>query len=237
MPLPKIMHPIFKLEIPSTKKTVSYRPYTVQEEKLLLIVRMTEDLDEAIDTVKQVINNCVLDEIDVDSLAMFDIEYIFVNLRKASVSDVVELVYSEDDKTYPFSVNLNDVKVKFDPNHTKNIDLGEGLGVMMKYPSLDKMLKIEFDLKMNLLNDKLIDGNIFDLIKSSIDYVYDDSTVYKEFTEEELEEFLMNLKIDSLDKIQHFFKTIPQIEHTIHVDVNGTKKDITLRGMKDFFSF
>jgi len=161
MTLPKIKHPLFKLVVPSTGKTVSYRPYTVQEEKLLLIVKMSEDLKEVIDTVKQIIKNCVVDEIDVDKLAMFDIEYIFINVRKVSVSNVVELVYTEEDKKYQFTVDLEDVKVKFDPTHTDKIQLSESLGVKMRYPDLETMLTMEYKIRMSDFDQVTLDESVF----------------------------------------------------------------------------
>lgn len=237
MTLPKIKHPVFKLKLPSTGKTVSYRPYTVQEEKLLLIVRMSEDIDEIIDAVKQIVNNCLLDDIDVDSLAMFDIEYIFINLRKVSVGNVVELVYSDDDKRYPFTVDLEQVEVKFDKDNSKNIELGNGLGIVLKYPNMKSSLKVEFDLRVSLLKPSDVETGVFDMIIDCVDYIYDEEKVYKDFTKEELKEFIFSLSLTDLDKIHKFFKTLPAVEHDVEVDVKGEKRRVTLRGMKDFFSF
>ena len=237
MTLPKIKHPVFKLKIPSTGKTVSYRPYTVQEEKLLLIVRMSENIDEIIDAVKQIVNNCVLDDIEVDSLAMFDIEYIFINLRKVSVGNVVELVYSDDDKRYPFTVDLEQVKVKFDKDNSKNIELGNGLGIVLKYPNMKSSLKVEFDLRVSLLKPSDVETGVFDMIIDCVEYIYDEEKAYRDFTKEELKEFIFSLSLTDLDKIHKFFKTLPTVEHDVEVDVKGEKRRVTLRGMKDFFSF
>lgn len=237
MALPKVKHPIFKLTVPSTGRVVSYRPYTVQEEKLLLIVRMSDDIDEIIDAVKQIVNNCVLDDIDVDSLAMFDIEYIFINLRKISVGNVVELIYTDEDQKFPFSVDLDDVKVKFNEDNKKNIDLGGGLGIVLKYPNMRSSIKVEFDLRISLMKPSDVEDGVFEMILDCIDYIYDEEKVYKEFTRDELKEFIMNLSLESLDKLHRFFKTLPAVEHEVEVDVKGEKRRVTLRGMKDFFSF
>lgn len=238
MPLPEIKHPIFKLSIPSTKQTVSYRPYTVQEEKLLLVVRMSEDIDEIIDTLKQIIKNCVLDDINVDKLAMFDIEYIFINIRKVSVSNEVDLFYTDGDLKIPMKVNLDDVKVKFNPEHTDKIAINERLGIKMKYPNLDNMLKIEYSLRAGDFDKKVVDDSVFNMILNCVEYIYDDDKIYNEFTNEELESFVLSLKIEDLKKIQRFFETLPAVEHTVQVRINETEtRDVVLRGLKDFFTF
>ena len=240
MPLPEIKHPIFKLVVPSTKQTVSYRPYTVQEEKLLLVVRMSEDIDEIISTLKQIIKNCILDDINVEKLAMFDIEYIFINIRKVSVSNEVELFYTDEEKNLkiPMKVNLDDVKVKFNPEHSDKIAINDSLGIKMKYPNLDNMLKIEYSLRAGEFDKKVVDDSVFSMILNCIEYVFDDDKIYNEFTKEELESFILSLKIEDLKKIQRFFETLPAVEHTVNVRISETEtREVVLRGLKDFFTF
>lgn len=237
MSLPKVKHPTFKLTIPSNGRTVTYRPFTVQEEKILLIVRMSDDIDEVIDAVKQVVNNCVLDDINIDELAMFDVEYIFINLRRVSVGNLVDLIYTEDEKKYPFVVDLEKIQVKPIDNKVKNIDLGDGLGVMLKFPNMRSMIRVEFDLKMSLFTPSDVDDGVFEMILSCIDYVYDENNVYKEFTKDELKEFILSLSLENLTKIHEFFKNLPSVEYDAEVDVNGETRRVALRGMKDFFSF
>lgn len=240
MPLPEIKHPIFKLVVPSTKQTVSYRPYTVQEEKLLLVVRMSEDIDEIISTLKQIIKNCILDDINVEKLAMFDIEYIFINIRKVSVSNEVELFYTDEEKNLkiPMKVNLDDVKVKFNPEHSDKIAINDSLGIKMKYPNLDNMLKIEYSLRAGEFDKKVVDDSVFSMILNCIEYVFDDDKIYNEFTREELESFILSLKIEDLKKIQRFFETLPVVEHTVNVRISETEtREVVLRGLKDFFTF
>lgn len=237
MALPKVKHPIFKLAVPSTGQTISYRPFTVQEEKLLLIVRMSDDIDEIIETVKQVVGNCILDDVDIDKLAMFDVEYIFINLRRVSVGNIVDLIYTEDEKKYPFQVNLEDIKPPVVDAKAKNIDLGDGLGMVMKFPNMSSVIKVEFDLKVSLFTPEGVDESIFEMILSCVDYVYDENAMYKEFTKDELRDFIMSLSIDNLTKIHTFFKNLPSVEYEAEVDVKGETRRVALRGMKDFFSF
>ena len=237
MALPKIKHPLFKLVVPSTGKTISYRPFTVQEEKLLLVVKMSDDLKEVIDAVKQVINNCVIDSIDVDKLAIFDIEYIFINIRKVSISNVVELFYTHNEKKVAFNVDLDEVKVKFNPDHTDKIMINEALGIKMKYPDLETMMTMEFDVRLNNFDAAIVNDSIFNLIVGSIEYIFDDDKVYKDFTKDEITDFLNSLRVEDLTKIQNFFATMPAVQHEVELDVGGEKVKVELRGMKDFFTY
>lgn len=237
MPLPNLKHPVFKLTLPSTKKTVTYRPYTVQEEKLLLVVKMSEDIGEIVDTMKQIIRNCILDDVDVDRLAMFDIEYLFINIRKVSVSNEVDLVYTYEGKKIPFKINLEQVGVKFNPDHTDRIILSDGVGIKMKYPTLEKMLKLDYRIKLAGFEQSAIDREIFDVILDCVENVFDEEKVYTDFTREELESFVNSLKISDLRSVQKFFTTMPALEHrvTLKVGENETQ-EVVLRGLKDFFS-
>ena len=143
MALPKITHPVYKIKIPSTKKVLSFRPYTVKEEKLLLMIKSSEEISDAVDVLKQVITNCAVEPIDVDKLALFDIEYIFVKMRSKSVGEEVELVYSQGDNKAKFLINLEEVEVKFNPAHETKFMLTETIGISMNYPSFDAMLKLD----------------------------------------------------------------------------------------------
>jgi hypothetical protein len=238
MSLPEIKHPIFKLTVPSTKKSISYRPYTVKEEKLLLTVRMSDDLEEVIETLKQVINNCVLDDISVDKLAMFDIEYIFINLRKVSVSNEVEMYITHEEKRVPFTLDLDKVQVVFKPDHTNVIHINDDLGIKMKYPNMNQMLKLEEIYAEPEYDVKKVDEYLFNIFISCIDNIFDSKKVYNEFSKEELETFVLSLPVENNKKILEFFRTMPTLEHTVNVELpDGTMKEAKLSGLRDFFTF
>ena len=233
MALPKITHPVFKITIPSTKKAVSFRPYTVKEEKLLMMVKTSTEPGDVSETLKQVITNCCVESINVDKLAMFDIEYIFVKLRSKSVGEVVELTYTKDGSKIEFEVNLENVKVKIDPDHKKQFILTGNVGVNMNYPSLDDIVKLE-----NIDEKTDVDQFMFDMFIRCIENVFDDNTVYKDFTLEELEKFVLDLPRETIPVIKKFFDTMPVLEHVVPVKFkNGTVEEVTLRGLKDFFIF
>lgn len=238
MPLPEIKHPLFKLTIPSTKKTVTYRPFTVKEEKLLLTVRLSEDIEEIIQTLKQIIQNCIIDDINVDKLAMFDIEYIFINLRRMSVSNEVELYLEEDGVKIPFTVDLSNVQVKFNPKHKNVVEIDEKLGFKMKYPNMLHILKLEDLINSEDYNSSKVDDYIFEIFIDCVDSVYDDNSSYSDFTKEELNKFVLSLPNKSMEKVKDFYETMPVLEHVEKIRTkDGTIKEVKLRGLKDFFTF
>lgn len=229
MALPKITHPIFKITIPSTKQNLSFRPYTVKEEKLLLFIKNEENISEVIDVLKQVITNCCVETIDTEKLALFDIEYIFIKLRAKSVDSNIELNYRKGEQLTSFVVDLNSVEVKFNPKHEKKFMLYDNIGVTMRYPSFKEMYNLE---------DLITDTIIFDLFTSCIENVFDDNKVYTEFTKEEMDEFVLQLPRECIEKVKTFFDTMPVLEHKQMIKYkDGTTEEITLSGLKDFFIF
>lgn len=238
MALPEIKHPIFKLKVPSTKKEIRYRPYTVKEEKLLLTTKMSDDVEDIIETLKQVIRNCVLDEINVDKLAMFDIEYLFINLRKVSVSDKVELFVEHNNKKIPFEVDLNNVHVHFPKDHSNTIAINDDVSIKLRYPNMKQMLKLESVASSEDTSLIKVDDYIFDMFIECIESVMDQSKVYNDFTKEELTTFVLSLPSDNNKKIAEFFNTMPSLEHTVTVKLpDGESTEVKLRGLKDFFIF
>lgn len=237
MALPEIKHPIFKLKVPSTNKEIRYRPYTVKEEKLLLTVRLSDDIDEIITTIKQIIQNCVLDELNSEKLAMFDVEYIFVNLRRVSVSNEVEMFIDHDGKKIPFKVDLNDVKIKFDKNHSNIIQINDDISIKLRYPNITQILRLENLTSTEGVTPTQINDYIFDMFIDCIESIMDSNKVYSDFTREELTTFVLSLPSENNDKILQFFNTMPTLEHTVKIKLpNGETKEATLRGLKDFFT-
>ena len=232
MALPKITHPVFKITIPSTKKTYGFRPYTVKEEKLLLFLKDNDNISEVLDTIKQIINNCCVEEIDISKLSLFDIEYIFIKLRSQSVGSIIELVYRKGEQKTEFVVDLSQVEVKFYPEHETKFIIYDNIGVAMSYPTFESMLRLEQAQTDN------IDDAIFDMFVDCIDNVFDDNKVYTEFTKEEMSEFILSLPRECIDKIKKFLDTMPVLEHKQTIKYkDGSTEEVVLRGLKDFFIF
>lgn len=226
MALPKVKHPTFKVKIPSNDKEIVMRPFTVQEEKLLLMAQESEDQSTIIDTVKQIVNNCIMDEsINVSKLATFDLEYLILKIRAKSVSEIIELKYEIDGEEIPVEINLDEVEVKKNKTHRNKFMITDSLGVVMRYPSID------------IVSGDNSADDLFNKITACIESVYDNDNVYDEFTQVEINEFIMSLPSESLKILGDFFNNMPKLEHTITLKKkDGEEKVITLRGLSDFFT-
>lgn len=232
MPLPKISVPTFNITIPSTKQQKRFRPFLVKEEKILLMSQQSGENSDILDSLKQIINNCCFDDIDVDDLATFDLEYIFLKLRSRSVNNIVKLRYrdTEDDQVYDFELDLDQIEIKFDEENNPKIQINDELGMILKYPSVKVTEKmVDITDQVDLLNKILI---------HTIDVIYDKDNVYpaKESTEQELIEFLENLDTKTFKKIETFFATMPKLYHEIkYTNSLGNERTIKLNSVQDFF--
>lgn len=232
MALPKVKHLVFELSVPSTGKKISYKPFTVQEEKLLLMAKDSQDQKFISDTVKQIINNCVLDEdFDTEKLTTFDIEYIIVKLRAKSIGEEVDLYYivrDQDGKEVEkieYTINLDDIEVKWKEGHKNKFMITDELGVEMMYPSIGSV------------NIQENDQDFIKTIANCIKCVYDDDQIYDEFTQVEMEDFIKDLPRVSLEKIYEFFQTMPSLEHELTVkDSQGKEHKVMLKGLTSFFT-
>jgi hypothetical protein len=234
MTLPKIQHPTFELTVPSTKAVISYRPFLVKEEKILLIAQQSEEDNDMLRAIKQIINNCVIDSsLDVDKLATFDIEYIFLKIRSKSVNNIVNVTYkdNEDEELYDFEINLDEIEIKFPENKNNKLKISENLGLVLKYPTSNI---IDYVKNTNSESD-LLDA----FIMSSIDYVYDEENVYPfdENTKEEKKEFIDSLDIKTFNTIREFLENLPKLSHTLtYTNKKGNEVNIKLESLRDFFT-
>ncbi len=224
MSLPKIDLPLFELTVPSSGKKVKYRPYNVREEKILLVAQESDDIDQTILAIKQIITNCVYD-LDVNEIPMFDLEYIMLNIRAKSVNNEIEfnIIDNETDETVTLKLDINNIKLIQNEKHSKKIDLDNDYTLIMKYPTIDK------------INDNE------DLVISCIDLLVsnDGEKVYKlsEYTKEEIEKFIEELNPKNVDSIKDFFKTIPVLKVEIpYKDKTGVDKTFVLEGLSNFFT-
>ena len=240
MALPVMSTPTYNLVIPSTKKSVKYRPFLVKEEKSILIAQQSEDVVVMVDTLKDVIRSCILDKVDPDSLSTFDLEYIFTQIRAKSVGEIIELYFpcdvdhgEQNDKAkVKISIDLTKIEVEVPEEHTSKIELFGEVGIVMKYPTIEIMTKLEKTDQDDL-------DNIFDIVASCIDYIYDGDKIHyaKEQKKQELLEFLYNLNSEQFVKVQKFFATIPRIKKEVEYDcpICGLHHKKVLEGMQSFF--
>jgi hypothetical protein len=232
MPLPKIDQPLFDMIIPSTGKKIVFRPFLVKEEKILLIAQQSGNDSEIIRAIKQILNNCIQDEIDLDTFAIFDLEYAFLKLRAKSVNNVVKLAYrdTEDDEVYNFELDLDAIEIKMPEKINSKIVITDEVGMTMKYPSAS--------ITDNMTNfDNEVDLMTFFII-NCIDTIYDEENVYvaDDFSGEEISEFLDSLDVKSFEKIREFFESVPRLYHKIeYTNSIGNERSIELTSLKDFF--
>jgi len=239
MALPKLNVPVYETILPSTERVIKYRPFLVKEEKLLLTALEGGTGNEMPAAIKQIINNCVQTELDVDNLSTFDIEYLFLRLRAKSVGEEVTIGLKpypcgQNDgklceKTTEVKINLEEVKVTKNEKHTNKIMLDDKIGVIMDYPNSSSLEKIEgdnFTVGMNL-------------IKSSIKMIFTAEQTHERdsFNDEDLNEFLDSLNSDQFQSIRQFFDTMPKLSHTVKYTCStcGEKKETILEGLDSFF--
>jgi hypothetical protein len=229
--LPKIKQPIFTLEIPSSKRKVKYRPFTVAEEKLLLIAKESSEQEDIVNVYRQIIGNCLLDDVNINKLAYFDIEYIFVCLRAKSVSNVIDLTIEDEDdgKKHKLQFNLEDVYVS-ENKVSPIVELDGGLKIVMKYPDFELLGKMS-----GLSGDST---QLLDIIAKCLDQIVEGEQVYElsNYSEAEISEFISSISSKDLLKIQEFFVGLPQVCGDIkYTNSLGKEKVIPLRGIQSFF--
>jgi hypothetical protein len=240
MALPLNTTPSYTVTLPSDKRQVKYRPFLVKDQKHLMLAQQSEDPQVMSDTLKSVIASCLIDnDIDVNKLATFDMEYLFLHIRGKSVGEEIPLLlkcdedHGEDNKkaVIKYSVKVNDIEVKFSDEHESRFILFDNVGVQMRYPSFDILDKLK-----NNVNDAEM---MFDIIGNCIEYVYDDNEVYytHEQTKEEINQFLDNLTSEQFDKIQKFFDTMPKLSHSVDYNcpVCGKAHHVNVEGLQSFF--
>ncbi len=239
MPLPKIVTPTYELELPSTEETIQYRPFLVKEEKVLVIALESEDTKQITTAIKTVLKNCIQTKgVKVEALPTFDIEYLFLNIRGKSVGETIEVnITCLDDEvtTTTVEINLDDIKVQKNEEHTNQIKLDDSIMMELKYPSLDQFIKSNFDFT---------DGNqmdqSFQLIASCIDKIYTADEVWAsgDCTKKEMNDFLESMNSQQFKEIEKFFETMPKLSHTINVENPKTKveSDVVIEGLASFFA-
>ena len=239
MPLPKIATPVYELELPSTGKTIEYRPFLVKEEKVLVIALESEDTKQITTAIKNVIKNCIKTKgIKVEELPTFDIEYLFLNIRGKSVGEEIEVNVTcpDDGETQvPVTINLDDIEVQKNDEHSNRIKVDDSIMMEMKYPSLDQFIKNNFDF-----NDKNAMDQSFELIASCIGTIFTEDEAWStaDCSKKEVTEFLESMNSSQFKGIEKFFETMPKLSHNVKVRNPKTKveSEVVLEGLASFFA-
>jgi hypothetical protein len=237
MTLPRVDVPTYELTLPSEDKKIKFRPFLVKEEKVLFIALETGDNKQMVDALKEVINACTFDVLKVDQLPIFDVEYIFLNIRAKSVSEIAKFktICPDDGKTYAEAeVDLTKVEVQVDDDHTNRVivDDKRNLGLVLKYPTLKN-----YDIGKGI--ETLEIEKVFNILVDCIDHIFEGEKIYpaKDSSKQELKEFIEMMPQEAFSKIKKFFETMPRLKHEVEVinpKTNVTSK-VTLTGIADFF--
>jgi len=237
MALPKLNTPTYELEVPSTDEKIKYRPFLVKEEKILLMAMESKDNTQIINAVKDIVSSCTFEKLNAATMPMFDMEYIFLNIRAKSVGEIskLKILCPDDKKTYAsVELDLTEVEVQVGDEHTNKIELTDDMGMIMTYPNIDSFLDSGIE--------NIDASNMLDVIGTCILQIYEEKgeKVYqaKDQTKKELTEFIESMDSKQFKKLQSFFDTMPKLKHTIKVKNPKTKKssDVTLTGLNDFFA-
>jgi hypothetical protein len=237
MALPKLNTPTYELEVPSTDEKIKYRPFLVKEEKILLMAMESKDNAQIINAVKDIVSSCTFEKLNVATMPMFDMEFIFLNIRAKSVGEVskLKILCPDDKKTYAsVELDLTKVEVQVGDDHSNKIELTDDMGIIMTYPTIDSFLESGIET-VNA-------NNMLDIIGSCVLQIYEQKgeKVYqaKDQTKKELTEFIESMNSGQFKKLQSFLDTMPKLTHTIQVKNPKTKKtsDVKLTGLNDFFA-
>ena len=237
MAIPLVVTPEFVTEIPSTKQQIRFRPFVVKEEKILFMAMEGGDPVEINTAVKKVLTNCILsDDLDIDKLATFDIEYLFLQLRGKSVGEVIELNLkhpgtSECHHVTEFGVKIDDIKVQFPENISDKIMINDSVGLKMNYPSLETSSQVNNNTGSDL-------DTIIELIANHVQFVFDNDNVYEEFTKQEVKDFIESMNSTQFKNLTDFFTDGPELRHEISWTCQecGKQESLMLRGLQSFFT-
>lgn len=233
MALPSLSTPKYELDLISTNQKVKYRPFLVKEEKVLLIAAEAGDDKSMVRAITEIVKSCTDNEIDLERTAIFDIEYLFLNIRAKSVDEIanIRVKCPDDGETYAdVQIDLTEVQIKQNSEHSNVIKLTDNIGLIMRYPVMSDVELVKGDADAE---------TIFEMIAATVDQIYDGDKVYErqDMSRDEIMEFLDQLSSKQFQDIQKFFDTMPKLSHTVKVNnpKTGVESELTLEGLQSFF--
>lgn len=247
MSLPVLTSPEYSLTVPSTSQEISFRPFLVKEEKILLMAKESNDQKEIVSAMKNIISSCTFNKVDVNTLATFDIEYIFLNIRANSVGKLVDIALKCNSKVegqkepckgkISMKIDLSKIKVEFPEGHSKKIKINDTVGCVMKYPSFDTLTTL------GIINEDIsgnnLDRSIYELVASCMESVWNNDEVHytKDISKDDLNNFLDTMTSEQFKKFKEFFETMPALTHTVNYKCPSCGKEdtYTFKGITDFF--
>ena len=231
MALPKLETPVHSLTLPSSGEQIKFRPFLVKEQKLLILAEEGKNQDELYDTLKTIIDGCTFNKLPIKSLPMFDIEYLFLKVRAKSVGSKinVNITCPDDNKTQvQTEVDLDDVEIQMDEQHTNIIQINDDIKLVMQYPILEdvKILKNTSTLEM------------FNIINKCVKELHDGEKIYNgsDMSEKDLNDFFESMSPDQFNQVSEFFDSMPRLRHYVTVVNPNTKIEskVLMEGLDNF---
>jgi hypothetical protein len=233
MALPKLASSKYELTLPSTGQKVEYRPFLVKEKKTLMIAQQTGKESDMIRAVQNIVSACTFEAVNSKTMPLFDLEYVFLQLRSKSVGEIAQLkVKCPDDGTTEVEVNvpLDKIECVKEEGHDTNIKLTDTIGIVMDYPTVDMMVGLD-------LSDET--KSTFEIIRGCVSQIYDAENVYvrNDMEQKDLDEFIDSMSHEQFEKLSNFFDTMPKVKYTVKVTNpnTGVESDVVLQGLSDFF--
>jgi hypothetical protein len=233
MKLPSVDFPTFTIKLISVDTPVKFRPFTVKEEKILLIAENSNDEGDILVAIQQIITNCCLSPIDVSKLPLFDVEYFFLQLRSKSVSNISTVKYrdKEDEIVRDFDIDLDTIVPTIPEGHSRVVKLSNNYSITFNYPTI-QLLK-----KFSKLNDPI--ETPIEFIANCMDTIVQDDEVFdcSSYPIEAKLEYVNELSTKNFETIiSTFVNTIPTLKYELkYVNNNGKTVTIKLEGYRDFF--
>ena len=232
MALPKLDTPVYNLELPSTGKSLKYRPFLVKEQKILMMAEESKNENEIYNAMKNIITSCTFGDLDVENAPIFDVEYAFIQIRSKSVGETIDLKVKcpDDNETYAdTSIKLDEVEVQVEDAHTNIIEISDTIKMIMKYPTI-----------ANAKTFKGSTDDVFDILKSCVYEIHHNETVYNriDITDKDIEEFIEGFTVDQFKKVTDFFETMPKLRHMVEVVNPKTKVkgEVLIEGLESFLA-
>ena len=232
MALPKLETPIYETELPSTGKKIKYRPFLVKEQKLLLIAQESKDTKETMQSMTQLIDACTFNKINTLTSPLFDIEYLFLRIREKSVGSKITIMITcpDDNETkVPVKMDLKDVNVQMTAGHTNEIKISKDIKIIMKYPLLSDIAKVEIEGS---------DNSVFSILQQCVHEIHHGDTIYHkvDMTDKDLEEFIDSFSTQQFELVTEFFETMPKLRHIVNVTNPNTKvkSEVVIEGLDSF---
>ena len=232
MALPKLETPIYETELPSTGEKIKYRPFLVKEQKLLLIAQESKDTKETMQSMTQLIDACTFNKINTLTSPLFDIEYLFLKIREKSVGSKITIMITcpDDNETkVPVKMDLKDVNVQMTAGHTNEIKISKDIKIIMKYPLLSDIAKVEIEGS---------DNSVFSILQQCVNEIHHGDTIYHkvDMTDKDLEEFIDSFSTQQFELVTEFFETMPKLRHVVNVTNPKTKvkSEVIIEGLDSF---